>query len=210
MPDATSQPAARAKPRRSWLRFSLRTMLVVVALFGIWLGIIANRANRQRSAVETIRNAGGEVWYDHGGLPDSVGDPFADDSPPGPAWLRNLIGIDYCATVVGIRFDTREQGDQDLFALIADLPHLQYVSLAGPRVTDARLAELIGLAELNRLLLSKTCVTDSGLRHLEGLPRLKHLILCDRKTITDAGLQDLKRAMPDLKIIEPRLGPVEN
>jgi hypothetical protein len=46
------QPTAPVKLRRRWLRFRLRTMIVAVGLLGIWLGIITNRANRQRRAIE--------------------------------------------------------------------------------------------------------------------------------------------------------------
>ena len=80
-------------------------MLVAVALFGIWLGVIANRANRQRRAVQAITKAGGSVWYDYqadGSGSEAIEPDVRPDAPePGPSWLRKLIGIDYFANVVG-------------------------------------------------------------------------------------------------------------
>ena len=47
--DATaSQPTTTSKPRRHWFRFSLRTMMVAIALICVWLGVISYRANKQK------------------------------------------------------------------------------------------------------------------------------------------------------------------
>ncbi len=43
----------RGSNRRLW-RFSLKTLLIVLTLFCIWLGTLTNNANRQRRAVEAI------------------------------------------------------------------------------------------------------------------------------------------------------------
>lgn len=44
--------------RRRWLSYSLRTFLVLITLFGIWLGIKVEQARRQKRAVETLRTLG--------------------------------------------------------------------------------------------------------------------------------------------------------
>ena len=48
----------KPKRKRRWLRFSLRTMLVVVLVSSVWLGYQANRAARQREAVKALRVRG--------------------------------------------------------------------------------------------------------------------------------------------------------
>ncbi len=50
--------------RRSWLRLSLRGLMIFVLLAGGWLGWLAHRANVQRKAVAAIQHAGGRAWYD--------------------------------------------------------------------------------------------------------------------------------------------------
>ena len=50
---------------RPWLRFSLRTVLVVMTAIALWIGYQANRANQQRKAVEGILAMGGRITYWH-------------------------------------------------------------------------------------------------------------------------------------------------
>ena len=63
--------------------------------------------------------------------------------------------------------------------------------LYGSQVTDAGLANLERLVQVERLTLFDTPVTDAGLDHLKGLTRLKTLELA-RTEITGAGLDHLK------------------
>ena len=46
------------KPRHRWLRFSLRTLLVLVTLFGIWLGMQVKWVKDRHRLIETKRFAG--------------------------------------------------------------------------------------------------------------------------------------------------------
>jgi len=57
-------PVARAKLRRVF-RFSLRTLLIAVTAFGVWLGVKLHQAREQRAAVKEIRALGGWVHYDY-------------------------------------------------------------------------------------------------------------------------------------------------
>ena len=50
-------------PRR-WLSLSLRGSLVLVLLFGLWLGWQAHLARKQREAVAAVKEYGGFVRYD--------------------------------------------------------------------------------------------------------------------------------------------------
>lgn len=43
------------KPRRRWFRFSLRTLLVVVTLMGVWLGWVTSVVRERRAALQEIR-----------------------------------------------------------------------------------------------------------------------------------------------------------
>jgi hypothetical protein len=52
------EPNNSVRPCRRWLRFSLRTMLVVVTLLGVWLGVKVEQARRQKRAVDTLKALG--------------------------------------------------------------------------------------------------------------------------------------------------------
>src|SRR5690349_9024205 len=89
-PTDAGQPVAGprvVKLKRRWLRYSLRTLLLLVTLFCVWLGIQVDRAHKQQHAVRELRRLGGRVLYDCR--------PDTDREPSGPAWLRKLIGQDY-------------------------------------------------------------------------------------------------------------------
>ena len=77
----TDQPDT-PKPRRRWFRFSLRTLLVVMLLFGVVFGVLAwmaNEARRQRKVVADLRDMGAIV-------------SFSDEEPSMP----ELLDTGYC------------------------------------------------------------------------------------------------------------------
>ena len=173
-------------------------MLLVVAL-ACWLGWIVHRARVQREAVAAIVRVGGSVVYDYQW-------PDYDAKPPGPAWLRGLIGRDYFDTVVFVNADT-PKADDAVVAQIGRLDRLRALGLQGSTVTDAGLAGLSGLRELRTLHLRAANVDGSGFRHLSGLRELRNLHL--RKTpITDANLAHLVplTAIENLSFQETRVG----
>src|SRR5262245_15433970 len=106
-------------PKRRWSRFSLRTLLVLVSIasagFG-WLGVKVRQAQQQREAVKAIQNLGAlEVRYDYQMTPDGKFDNVT--LPPGPVWLRKLLGDDAFANVVLVILADSEVTDADLILL---------------------------------------------------------------------------------------------
>jgi hypothetical protein len=53
-----------SRSRRSFLRFSLRGLIVLVVVVGVGLGWVVRQAHVQRDAVAAIVGAGGAVRYD--------------------------------------------------------------------------------------------------------------------------------------------------
>jgi hypothetical protein len=78
-------------------------------------------------------------------------------------------------------------------------PNLRILYLTDTIFTDAGLAFLEGLDGLEALDLSGTQVSDAGIRYLETLRNLRVLNVTGTG-ITDAGEQELKQAMPGLRI----------
>ena len=206
------------KHKRRWFQFSLRTLLIFTAIAAVscgWLGKKIERKHQEQAAVNAIRKSGGSVDYDYESLKSSK-----PSKPPGPDWLRKLIGENFFSEVEGVF--TSKATDADLERLevlpqlkslmlggnqsytdaglmnLRRLPQLQALKL-GTEVTDAGLIHLSGLSELNWLDLEGTQVTDAGLVNLKGLIQLKTLSVL-RTNVTDAGVKDLQTALPDCKI----------
>ena len=96
-----------------------------------------------------------------------------------------------------IAFENKEITDTVLVHL-KGLANLQNLCLTGTLITDAGLVHLKGLTALKDLELIGTQITDAGLVHLKGLTKLQSLDL--PKQITDAGVADLQKALPNCKI----------
>ena len=77
---------------------------------------------------------------------------------------------------------------------------LEKLDLSGTQITDAGLVHLKGMRDLQQLDLMSTKVTDAGLIHLKPLTSLKQLVLDGCTTLTNAGVAELQRALPDCKI----------
>ena len=160
---------------RRRFQFSILSLLVLVAVVALpcsWLATAKERASKQRQVVEWIEKTGGRVFYDYQLTPSDrtgylyPGDWVRGGMPPGPPWLRKLLG-------------------DDLFVNVG------YVALAGHEVRDAGLGRLEGLTQLRLLTLHNTEVSEAGLEHLEGLTQLRVLSLT-QSTVNDAGLEHLK------------------
>ena len=171
---------------RQRFRYSLRTLFVLMVLFAIacsWFAVRMKRARRQEEAVKAIREAGGYVWYG------------SSSTPPGPAWMRKLLGNDFFATV---NLVVSMGNDADL-KLLKGLSNLRTLDLTNTHVTDAELEALEGLAKLQLLCLRNTQITDAGLQHVRALTSLGHVNL-SRTRVTEEGVKKLQQALPNCHI----------
>jgi internalin A len=176
------------KPRRRWLRMSVRGLIILVLVIGAGLGWIVRRAHVQRDAVAEIKKAGGSVFYDwewKNGMPIQLGIPWT------PRWLTDLVGIDYFGHVTAIWLARSSTASDSAIAQVGRLTRLRYLSLHGPSVGDSALAHLTGLTDLSWLDFDGTQVSDAGLAHLKGLTNLSELGLFGTH-VTNAGLFHLK------------------
>jgi hypothetical protein len=179
------------KRNRRWFQFSLRSLMIVVAVVAVpcaWLGHKIEQKRRQRDAIEAIRRIGGRVEF--GYQLDSNGAQLAGDrQPPGALWLRKLLGDDFFADVKSVDLSGTEVRDDDLQDL-DELPDLEFLELNGTRITDAGLVHVDGLRRLRMLGLTSSAISDGGLSHLRGLTRLEMLFIA-YNPITDAGIEKL-------------------
>ena len=151
-------------------------LLMFLASLGLsWYAVRAKRAREQKQAVGELRKLGGYVLYDYE-LP-LLRKGLDPGDPPGPAWLRGLLGEDFFATAV-------------------------YVQFVNSPLTDAGLEHIRRLTELQELTLDYTRVTDAGLKHLKGLRQLRSLDIV-HAPITDSGL-GANRGNDETPEVEPR------
>ena len=179
------QMESGSRPWWSYVRYSLRGMIVLILLVGGVLGWIVHSARVQRVAIATIRRAGGSVWYD---WQLKNGRVNRNGKLVWPKWLVDQLGVDYFGHVVSVLLG--EQGSDRELAHVGRLSQLKYLSLNRSRVTDAGLRSLEGLTHLEELSLRETAVTDPGLVHLRRLAQLKQLDL-SLTEITSTGLVHL-------------------
>jgi len=179
-------------------------VMVLLAVGLGWFGWKLREAERQRRAVEAIREVGAEVIYDY---EFNGRDKFTTGvEPPAPAWLRDQLGVDFFSNVVAVQFhDSGRIGDVGLKRL-RSLTSLRTVVLYGMHVADAALAYLRGFPELECLWLVGTLITDAGLENLKVLTRLEYLSI-HFTPVTDAGLEYIK-GLPRLRRLDFICTPV--
>lgn len=80
--------------------------------------------------------------------------------------------------------------DKAVAELAPAAPHIAWADLARSKITDAGLATVAKMKNLERLHLENTAITDAGLAQLAGLAKLEYLNLYGTK-VTDAGIAKL-------------------
>ena len=87
-------------PFRWQFQFGTQSLLALVVVLGIscsWLAVEMKSATQQQEAARAVREVEGTVHYDY-----ENEDPYGESwPPPGPAWLRNLVGKDFLLTLLG-------------------------------------------------------------------------------------------------------------
>ena len=121
------------------------------------------------------------------------GDPVAELEGKGARFTKTERG-----EVVGAVFPWSRVTDEGLVDL-KGLTNLQKLTLTATKITDAGLVHLKGMTNLDYLDLLETKVTDTGLVHLKGLNKLVSLLLPAQ--VTDAAVTELKKALPNCKIL---------
>ncbi|MHB1035957.1 MAG: leucine-rich repeat domain-containing protein [Pirellulales bacterium] len=190
------EPSTSAAPRRlRWYQFSLRTALILMLLAALgcsWFAVKLRQAQRRQEVVDNFTKLGGVVRYDYD--QDKAGNWIPGSQPPGPVWLRRILGDQMFCDVYGVGIG-RKIGDADLEPLEC-FTQLQELRLSSP-ITDEGLKHVGKLRRLEILVLRDSPITDAGLQHLAGLNKLRDVGLFGTK-LTDAGLQHLVR-LPALR-----------
>jgi phosphotransferase system HPr-like phosphotransfer protein len=164
---------------QSRFRFSLRTLLVLVAAAGFVSAWIRS-ACQQRDSVAALR----------------ASDPAA----------RLLYGYEVASSGRGLRRVDADRWDRVRKWLSPDyLSNVSAIELHYATDDELRLvAQFRGLTQL--FLWRSVDVTDQGLARLGGLGRLKTLVVADANNVTDAGVTTLAK-LSSLEELSYSAGP---
>ena len=113
--------------------------------------------------------------------------------------IDHLMGLKYLVSLDLIGCSITPNG----LAKLASFGELTCVSLDGAQASKAGLMQLKLLPKLERLTLEGPQVSDTTLDLLGAFPKLKYLYL-GKTGVTVSGLERLKQAKPDLKILDRR------
>jgi hypothetical protein len=153
----------------------MRSLLLLVALLAIPLGWKVNRVHNQRAVVADLMRVNALIAYtDDPTFLRSRG--FVQASAPRLPWWRHWLGDDYFVDVVGIIVTGNQVSDATL-AKIATLSNLERLDVYSNKITDDGLKPLASQGKLKTLTLSAPNVTGEGLKHLTGLTALTELSL---------------------------------
>ena len=191
------QPAAPS-PKLRWRQWTLWSMFLLTLLVAIacsWLAVKMEQARNQREVVEAIVEGHGWVSYDYKFT--ASGELLPEAAPPKQTWLRKLLGDDFFTRVACAYVRT----DAGLVRPDA-LSHLRILILDGTQVTDAGLACLKGLTQLQELDVYQFAVSEEGFARLPAfatqtqvtldLPQFQSPPRPPDFKITDAGLAHIK------------------
>jgi hypothetical protein len=119
MAGKTETATGRPKPKRRWFQYSLRTLLVFVAVCAIgcsWLCVKMRQAKSEHEAATAIEKLGGFVGRD-------------DRELAWQKWLEGLLGEDFFANVDFICSIGGEDFKDTEMAHIGEFPCLRFFNL---------------------------------------------------------------------------------
>lgn len=174
-------------------------LTLIVAVPCAMLGRRIERKQRERAALKTIEDYGGAVGYDY--QFDHDGSLIVDAEPPGPKWLRYILGNEFFAEVT-CYFSESPADDAETARLtnaFQELPYLKTVSMCAPELTDTGLANFARLTQVEtlRFMMSRK-PTDTGLRYLKRIRGLRSLSI--EGNFSAAAKADLQKALPNCEI----------
>jgi hypothetical protein len=169
---------------RRRVQFGLRTLLVFVTLCAVvcsWLTVRIKQARRQAELIERIHKTDGVI------VGYTLGLQIPDNRPPhAPEPLTKLLGVDFFGDVTDLM--CRDDMKPD--------PHWNPMDPSYPQYTDAGLADVAALTQLELMWIGGDQVTDVGLSHLEKLANLQFLSL-SHTNVTEEGLEKFQHARPE-------------
>ncbi|QEG36819.1 leucine-rich repeat domain-containing protein [Bythopirellula goksoeyrii] len=186
------------------IRFGMKTILTATTVLALLCFLAVHHVRpymSQRQAIAILKSTG--VRY--------------ESQAHAPAWLQRLTGPENCQVVTAVQGHQQSRLEDNLMECISASPHLYELFIgnslitdaglrhikgmnnllaidlpSGPDVSNACLAHLPAMKQLNWIDASDVPVKDEGLAYLSTLTQIEQIEL-NRCQITDAGLMHLRR-----------------
>src|SRR5471030_481532 len=137
------------KSYRRWLRFNLRTALLVLTLLCIFFGTVARNAHQRLTSIAVIRDAGGTVEF----------------QTTSQSWFDKCVSMIFgTEATLGVRAVRLREAhvEGDFLMHLAVFPELQELGLEKTQISDGGLKHLPVLRNLQYLMLNETAISDKG------------------------------------------------
>ena len=167
-------------------KFSLLTLLIMIAVCAVWLGRVSNHAVKIRRAVNRLSAAGCDIGYDfeYDGLRR-----IPNPEPPAPKFLTTWIGNEYFVDVVVLSFQSNRSTKNSDLIHAKELSSVRRLDLDYTEIDDISIVS--HLKQLLWLDLEETKVSSDDIQHIKDLRNLTILVLT-RNEIGDNGVEYLK------------------
>ena len=142
------QSQSASRPRRRLLRFSMRGLIVLVLVIGGGMGWLVRAVHIQHAAAAAISGIGGSVMYN---WEWNNGRSYSGATPWVPKWLSDRVGVDYFGHITSVWLCAVSMETDAALAPVLRLTQLQRLSVTGSSVTDTGLARLRVMTTLSRL-----------------------------------------------------------
>jgi hypothetical protein len=205
----TKGPAMTATTMRRWLGMALLLSLMVGNNMRGWSESLRSLDDDEQAAIKAVEKLDGKVTRKDEDGKSAVVEVNLRLKEVTDKDMEKLKGLKKLQVLILIGCSqVTEKGMKELKGLTelrelrlgGDSPDGMSFS-KGPEVTDEVLKELKGLTKLEKLGISQQFeVTDEGLKAIKDLKNLKELVLYNCEKVTDEGVNDLQKALPDLKI----------
>jgi hypothetical protein len=187
------------KRKRRWFQFSLRTLLVVMAILAVgcaWVAGKIEQSRREREATRHFLALGAVILQDQQPMLSRLW-PFGEQMVTTGVLVGNK---EYYLTFGTARFAEsmeariRQPTDSDLRRL-KDLPGLETLRVTSQFVTDNGIAELVSIKSLRRLEICAPLVSNSAVVQIAQMVDLADLNLVGT-AMTPSGIGNLRQLLP--------------
>lgn len=190
--DSTAALINAVKPRRRWFQFSLRTLLLMMLVFGCGLGWYMEKRLKSQREWQAIKRSIKSIQQDRGFV------KFDNSEQRSGHWVEKKLGIDLPGkTSVTILCTNHILESGELYKMKS----VQELQFYAAYVTDEDLKELAKLPELRSITTNPSSITAEGLAHFREHPHLETLGL-DGSKMTDADLEMMD--LPNLRSLSLR------